>query len=362
MSEPLWDQYGNIILRHYEYSHDEETGEQREEIWNWNQQTEEYVQQLTTDGPFQLLSAEELCLLPPPDWLIHGWIPKGGFIGLYGPSGGGKSFIALDMALSVAAHQPWQGHETHWAGLVVYVVAEGGGGTGKRVAAWFQHHQREVDSSRIGFLLRAVLLRPDGADFTTLCERLNELREEKGLPIALVVLDTLARCFEGDENQAEAMGTFVKGVDHLRDYYGAAVLVVHHTPKDKPSIERGSGAFKGATDTMILVHRTGHSFSDPITVTNTKQKDDADQPELELRLQHVAGLNSCVVVRAAIAAKKEVLEPPKPLSRQQAIRQVQKQRWLKPVDQARELSRLLGNPLNTCRAWLRQASTKKDIT
>ena len=40
---------------------------------------------------------------------------------LYGPPGAGKSFVALDFALSVASGRAWHGHEVR-QGPVLYVV------------------------------------------------------------------------------------------------------------------------------------------------------------------------------------------------------------------------------------------------
>ena len=45
----------------------------------------------------------------------------------------------------------------------------------------------------------------------------------------LIVIDTLARNFGGDENSSADMGAFVRNVDQLRAKWGATTLVVHHT-------------------------------------------------------------------------------------------------------------------------------------
>jgi RecA-family ATPase len=74
---------------------------------------------------FAVYTVAELLDLKPPSWLIADTVPEQGLIALYGAPGDGKSFIALDMALCVAAGIPWQGHDTQKA-YVVYVSAEGG--------------------------------------------------------------------------------------------------------------------------------------------------------------------------------------------------------------------------------------------
>lgn len=58
---------------------------------------------------FRLMSAAELMSLPPPRWLVANHLPVEGLAVLYGPPGGGKSFVALDLALSIATGLDWLG-------------------------------------------------------------------------------------------------------------------------------------------------------------------------------------------------------------------------------------------------------------
>ena len=51
---------------------------------------------------------------------------------LYGPSGVGKSFIALAWAYAIAHGLPWLGRAVR-PGSVIYVAGEGGGGLGPRL-------------------------------------------------------------------------------------------------------------------------------------------------------------------------------------------------------------------------------------
>ncbi len=109
---------------------------------------------------------DELLRLEPPAWLIDDTIPEGELAAIYGAPGDGKSFIALDMALCVAAGIPWQGHVTQKA-YVVYISAEGGRGISKRVAAWLSHHQitpSQYSDVLAHFITSAVRIHPDSED------------------------------------------------------------------------------------------------------------------------------------------------------------------------------------------------------
>src|SRR5947209_8535434 len=87
-------------------------------------------------------------------WLVDGVIPhngdaEGSFVGqLWGPSGAGKTFVALDLALSVINLLPtWFGFDIDhkdWNAEhrpeVAYFNLEDGAGLGRRVAAWLKAH------------------------------------------------------------------------------------------------------------------------------------------------------------------------------------------------------------------------------
>jgi AAA domain len=61
---------------------------------------------------------------PAVDWLIEDYLERDTVTQLFGDPGSGKSFIALDMALSIATGQEWHGHATK-SGPVFYIAGEG---------------------------------------------------------------------------------------------------------------------------------------------------------------------------------------------------------------------------------------------
>jgi hypothetical protein len=117
----------------------------------------------------------------------------------------------------------------------------------------------------------------------------------------LIVLDTLARCFVGgEENSAKEMGEFVNGVGWLQRQTGATVIVLHHTGKQEKEIERGSTALRAGFDVMIHVSMDTQRL---ITIGNNKQKDDEEFQNITLQLNQVVvdadacpPTTSCVLV------------------------------------------------------------------
>ena len=155
------------------------------------------------------------------------------------------------------------------------MAAEGGGGLGKRASAWLRHHGHPVPDG-MTVIEEAVALNDD-ADVTGLIKDLHDRARETGLPVSLVVIDTLARCAVGvDENSSTQMGMVIKGADRIKAELGATVLLVHHTGKDASKGMRGSNALLGASDTTVEVSRTGDRG---VILTVRKQKDgDENEP------------------------------------------------------------------------------------
>jgi hypothetical protein len=197
---------------------------------------------------YELISADDLAGAPPLKWMVRGLLPQTGLTALYGPSGSGKSFLALDLAATVA------GGANEWYGMrvkncpVTYCVLEGEGGMGKRVKAWQQHHDKPLPGT-LRFVTEAInLLRAE--DLRDLIEAIRQAGGDGGL----VVLDTLNRAApEADENSSKDMGTIIAAAKALQASTGGLVMVVHHTGKAIAAGMRGHSSLFAAMDAVIGV-------------------------------------------------------------------------------------------------------------
>jgi hypothetical protein len=244
----------------------------------------------------KMLDIDQLRALPPPAWLVDGYLVRDSLAVLYGRSGAGKTFGGLDLALHVAVGQWWHGREAT-AAPVVYLIAEGVAGLAKRVDAWQEHH-RIYDLGRhqpIRWLPEAVNLtdRPDVEAFAAAAAELAP---------GLIVIDTLARCIAGaDENSARDIGVVVTNLDRIRRVTGACVLAIHHTGKDASQGSRGSSALRGAIDTELELG----AAEGRLTLKVQKQKDAAEAAPLRLAL--IPAGPSCVLVPSGqVAATDEM--------------------------------------------------------
>ena len=122
-----------------------------------------------------------------------------------------------------------------------------------------------------------------------------EALSRSGVQPRLIVVDTLARSMPGgDENSSQHMGRLVEQADLLRKSLHATVLLLHH-PTKAGGTERGSGALRGAAETLITLEKK----KGELVLTCEKQKDSDPFKKLSLVLEDVqldCGLGSCVMV------------------------------------------------------------------
>ena len=244
---------------------------------------------------FQPMTIAEIDQLPPLTWLIEDHLPQEGLVVLYGPPASGKTFVSLSMALAVACGAPWLGVKVRRPPTytdVVYIYAEGTRGISKRVHAWVGAQEAAPNLRHFYAIPCAVGLTQD-----------DELREMVGqikaraLRPCLIVVDTLARCFGGrDENSTQDMNKFVSNCDMLKQELlpGCALLIVHHTGKNATIGARGSSALLGAADVEWEVSKVKGTY-DHLILKNTKQKEREEFEPRSLLKFDVPGTTSATV-------------------------------------------------------------------
>lgn len=218
----------------------------------------------------QLLSMEDLETMESPTWLIDQHLPNKAYTCMYGESGKLKSFIALDMALSVAYGTEYISTYDVEPGPVVYIASEGKNGYKHRVNAWKQDRGIKPNSDQFKMICRSFSL--VGEDREKEVQALTDIIKSRFPSIKLLVIDTLALNFGGnDENSTKDMNAFNLSCHALKDNLGCTVLAVHHTGKDTSRGARGAYALRCALDTMIEVQ--GCSNDTGSLVKCVKQKD-----------------------------------------------------------------------------------------
>lgn len=216
----------------------------------------------------ELLRGAELYNVPELEPLIDELLDLNTLACIYGPAGGGKSFVAVDLAMRVARGQAWNGREVKAPRTVLYVLAEGVAGMADRIRAWYAANEvwgginTDPPPDNLVWLPRFVDLLDTGQ-----ADALGRIARELGA--GLVIVDTLNRCMPGaDENTSQGMGGAVAGLDTVRRMSGACVLAVHHVGKDATRGMRGHTSLLAALDTALEVR----AAEGVITLDATKQK------------------------------------------------------------------------------------------
>jgi putative DNA primase/helicase len=261
-----------------------------------------------------LVGADEFCSKPAPiAWLVKGWLQQEALLMVHGPSGGGKTFLVLDMALRVASDKSdWHGHNVK-NGNVVYLAGEGHHGLKGRIAGWKQHH----GVNKLNFWVSK-----SGCDLNTPEGYLLALESIKsaGIVPSLIIVDTLHRFLNGDENSSVDAKTMLDACSGIMGEFGCAVLLVHHTGVSEGAKDRarGSSAWRGALDIEISVQPGNANKNEPMTIKQMKSKD------AELSQEKNFSIESCAidgwfdedgeqvttgVLEPAIVDKKDAVKP-----------------------------------------------------
>lgn len=204
-------------------------------------------------NPFKFFTASELKARPPIQWAVDDLLPLGGLAALYGESGAGKSFVAIDLIAAIAEGKKWFGIDTRQL-RVCCLALEGAGGLKQRVAGWEHAREGEAFPESVLFYDGVFNMR-DEKDLGQFCAALNN---GHGTFDGVVVIDTMNQAAGGaDENSSRDMGELLAGMRFIRQKTNSLVLVVHHATKSKENQSmRGHSSFYAACDAVIEVART----------------------------------------------------------------------------------------------------------
>jgi hypothetical protein len=246
---------------------------------------------------------------PAPTWIVRDILPQAELAVIYGESGSGKTFFALDLVAAVARGVEWRGRRVK-QGRVVYVAAEGVAGFRNRMKAYAMAHGTS-DGEHLAhdaMQLDVISQAPDllGTDHQALAVAIGKA--------SVVVVDTLAQTTPGaNENSGEDMGKALAHCKAIHAATGALVVLIHHSGKDQSRGARGWSGIRAACDAEIEITNGGDVRSARVT----KQKDGEQGAVLSFALASVAidvdedgaTVTSCIV--AACDAPPVVRPEPK---------------------------------------------------
>ena len=249
---------------------------------------------------YQFLQTADYVSGEPLSWIVKGVIPQAVLGLIYGASGSGKSFFALDLAVAVATGREWRGKRVV-RGRVAYIAAEGAGGMRNRLKAACEQHGIEPAALDI-FTLAAAPNFMEPAPVKAVIAAVLAAG-----PFSLLFIDTLAQVSAGaNENSGEDMGRVLKHCEEIHRATGAMVMLVHHSGKDESKGARGWSGLKGPADVEISILRAEQDRVAKVS----KMKDGEDGGKFGFRL-HVVNIGtdsdgdpitSCTIEYTAVVA------------------------------------------------------------
>ncbi|MDF2810386.1 MAG: hypothetical protein K0S56_1417 [Microvirga sp.] len=192
----------------------------------------------------------------PPKLLVKGLVPFEGICFLAGQSGSGKTFLAVDLAVSLAAGLPFFGRKVSERVGVVILAAEGESTMALRVHAACVHK-----SLNMPLPLSWQGDVPNLAASREIDEMVGRLRavderfqQEHDVRLGCVVIDTLAAAFglEDENNNAEA-SKIIRLMSRMAAALNAVVMPIHHYGKSAETGLRGASAWRAGADAVLAV-------------------------------------------------------------------------------------------------------------
>ncbi|MCJ2135621.1 AAA family ATPase [Methylobacterium sp. J-026] len=195
-------------------------------------------------------------------WLVRDLVPETGKGLISGQWGAGKTFGALDLAASVMTLTPFANRRTERQGGVLFIAPEGAFEIPIRLRGLIEgklkaEAAQEIDLDHLPFAWIEEcprLVEKDAvAHLQAVVQAVTEhLRDSFGLPLAMIVIDTIAAgAGFDDENSASEAQRVMDALQTLSRETGAFVMGVDHFGKSSETGTRGSSAKEAAADVVL---------------------------------------------------------------------------------------------------------------
>ena len=197
------------------------------------------------------------------DWFCEPILARGRGHALYAEAKGGKSFFTLPLACHVATGQAWLDMPAQDQRKVLLVDYEQ-----SDADVWERMLQFGFDASvDLSNLHYALLPHTEGLDTSEGGRALIEVVQR--IDAELVIIDTMSRAVEGEENSADTLRSYYKHTGAPLKALGVTVLRLDHAGKDKTKGARGTSAKSDDVDVVSYVKRLG---TDRIEIVNTHSR------------------------------------------------------------------------------------------
>jgi hypothetical protein len=223
---------------------------------------------------------------PEPEWLVERCIMKMGIGILSGRWGTGKTYVAIDLAVSVATGQSFAGREAPERCGVLYLAAEGAHTILRRLK--IARECRGVMENTPFFMTAACPMLTEPNVLETLLASTSAIDEEMqrrhGVRLGLIIIDTLmVAAGWDDENKNAEVQAVMRVLRSLSDETSAFVLAIDHHGKDVSRGTRGASDKESSAD-MVLSLTPGR-----MTLTKCRVGPQGAVTPFELKVHSITG-------------------------------------------------------------------------
>lgn len=203
------------------------------------------------DLPLDVRLMGDFVFSGPPPYTVRGLLTSGSVTMLTGNSDAGKSPLMLDMAVAVARGTPWNEMRTR-RGVVLHLSTEGKATLEARILAQRIEHNIVPSDPLVFGSVNLNLV--EGPDAKSVIQTAKVLTQRFDLPVNLIVIDTMSHVLGGgDESDPVTVRGLTKNLQRIATATGAAVVVVHHPPKDESTLYRGHSSLINDIGALIYV-------------------------------------------------------------------------------------------------------------
>jgi hypothetical protein len=173
------------------------------------------------------------------EWVVDKLIPKQSITLLHGKGGVGKTWVSLILANAVSKGILFMDLSTAQM-PVVFVDFENS-------LPVLVERVKKIGASEVLFWHNTNETRPPKLDG-------EGWEQYKGLPIGLLIFDTLRASQGKDENDSKDMAFIMSRIKEFRDM-GFTIVLLHHTPKSNDRTYKGSTAIMDLADHVLSLHK-----------------------------------------------------------------------------------------------------------
>lgn len=200
---------------------------------------------------------------PEHEWIVKNLLTRREVSMAAGPSGGGKSFVVLDLSLAISRGIDWFGRKTMRGG-VIYQAGEGAMGIKKRIRAYRDHHSLTTKDD-LPFVLLPSRIDLYGSDDHTdqMILEIEHWKKSFSVPLELIVIDTFSTATPGaNENDGKDVSSVLERCARISQETGAAVLLVHHMNADGGKVRGHTSILANLENVLIIKQLEDHHDAD----------------------------------------------------------------------------------------------------